>query len=201
LIDISVESDQARVEDILSLAVKTSPPLMQGAMTLKAHLEIPPGHESVSKKMRVQGTFAIRGATFSNAKWQETVDTLSMRAKGNPEEANAQDAERVTSEMRGSFALADAVLRVSGLHYEMPGAQADLTGKYGLDGETFDFAGTVRTKATASEMLTGWKSMVAKALDPLLKRNGAGLEIPITISGTKADPKLGVDLNKLFSHP
>jgi len=50
-------------------------------------------------------------------------------------------------------------------------------------------------------MLTGWKSVVAKALDPLLKRNGAGLEIPITISGTKADPKLGVDLGKLLTHP
>ena len=200
-IDIAVESDQARVEDILSLAVKTSPPLMDGSMTLKAHLEIPPGKVSVSKKIKVEGTFAIRGATFSNTKWQETVDTLSMRAKGNPKEANAQDAERVASEMRGSFALADAVLQVSALHYEMPGAQADLSGKYGLDGEMFDIAGTVRTRATASQMLTGWKSVVAKPLDPLLKRNGAGLEIPITISGTKADPKLGVDLGKLLAHP
>lgn len=200
-IDISVESDQARVEDILTLATKTSPPLMQGAMTLKAHLEIPPGHVSVSKKVKVEGTFAIRGATFSNAKWQETVDTLSMRAKGNAEEAKAGDATRVDSEMRGSFALADAVLKVSGLHYEMPGAQADLTGRYGLDGETFDFAGTVRTKATASQMLTGWKSMLAKPFDPLFKRDGAGLEIPITISGTKADPKLGLDLGKMLSHP
>ncbi len=54
-IDIAVESDQARVEDILTLAAKTSPPLMQGAMTLKAHLEIPPGKVSVSKKMQGAG--------------------------------------------------------------------------------------------------------------------------------------------------
>jgi hypothetical protein len=51
----------------------------------------------------------------------------------------------------------------------------------------------VKTKATASAMLTGWKSWVAKPFDPLLKRDGAGLEVPITISGTKADPKLGLD--------
>jgi hypothetical protein len=196
-IDISVVSDKARVEDILTLAARTSPPLMQGAMTLKARLEIPPGQVSISKKIRVQGTFAIRGARFSNAKWQQTVDNLSMRASGNLKEAQAGDVARVDSSMGGRFALAGAMLQVSGLHYEMPGAQVDLAGKYGLDGQTFDFAGTVKTKATASAMLTGWKSWVAKPFDPLLKRDGAGLEVPITISGTKADPKLGLDLGKL----
>jgi hypothetical protein len=173
---------------------------MQGAMTLKAHLTIPPGKVSVSKKVKVQGTFAIGGATFSNAKWQETVDKLSMRASGDPKQANAQDAKLVDSAMGGRFALADAVLQVSGLRYVMPGAQVDLAGKYSLDGENFDFDGTVKTKATASAMLTGWKSWVAKPFDPLFKKDGAGLEVPITISGTKSDPKVGVDLGKMFSH-
>jgi hypothetical protein len=198
-IDISVESSQARVEDILTLAVKTSPPLMQGGMTLKAHLTIPPGKVSISKKVKVEGTFAIRGATFSNAKWQETVDKLSMRASGDLKEEGAEDAKLVTSQMSGSFALADALLHVSGLHYQMPGAQVDLAGRYSLDGQTFDFDGTVRTKATASEMLKGWKSWVAKPFDPLFKKDGAGLEVPITISGTKADPKVGLDLGKMLS--
>jgi hypothetical protein len=201
LIDISVTSNQGRVEDVLRLSAKTSPPLMQGAMTLRAHLSIPPGHASVTQKVRVQGTFAVRGATFSNPQWQETVDKLSERASGNPEQANAADAARVASGMSGSFALANAMLDVPELNYQMPGAQVDLTGKYGLDGETFDFAGTVRTKATASQMLTGWKSILAMPLDRFLKKNGAGLEVPIKISGTKSAPKLGLDLDKLFSRP
>jgi hypothetical protein len=196
-IDISVASDQARVEDLLLLGVKTNPALMLGAMTLRARLQIPPGHVSVSKKMSVRGTFAIRGARFSNAKWQETVDKLSERASGNPEHANAQDAKLVKSEMGGNFSLASAVLDVPKLNYQMPGAQVDLAGKYSLDGKTFDFDGTVRTKATASQMLTGWKSIVAMPLDPLLKKNGAGLEVPIKISGTESAPKLGLDLGKL----
>jgi len=89
------------------------------------------------------------------------------------------------------------VLEVPKLDYRMPGAQVDLTGKYSLDGKTFDFDGTVRTKATASQMLTGWKSIVAMPFDRLLKKNGAGLEVPIKISGTESDPKMGVDLGKL----
>ncbi len=66
-IDIAVTSDHARIEDILQLAAKTKPAVMRGAMTLRARLQIPPGKVSVSKKVRVQGTFAIRDAMFNNA--------------------------------------------------------------------------------------------------------------------------------------
>ena len=197
LIDISVASDQARVEDLLRLAAKTSPPLMQGALTLRARLSIPPGQVSVSKKMRVQGRFTIRGATFSNASWQGTVDRLSMRASGHPEQANATDATRVSSEMGGSFALANALVDVPDLKYTMPGVEVNLAGKYGLNGDTFDFGGTVRTEATASEMLTGWKKILAMPFDPLFKKDGAGLQVPVKISGTRAAPKFGLDMGRL----
>jgi len=196
-IEIAVVSDKARIEDVLTLGAKTSPPLMNGALTLRAQLMIPPGKVSVTKKMKIAGTFNIREATFSNPQWQQTVDKLSARASGNPEKANAQDAARVASGMGGNFALADAVVNISKLHYQMPGAAVDLTGNYSLDGERFDFSGTVRTDATASQMLTGWKSIVAMPFDKLLKKDGAGVQAPITISGTKSAPKLGLDLGKL----
>jgi len=196
-IDISVTSDHARVEDILRLAVKTSPPLMQGGLVLRAHLTIPPGHVSVSRKMRVAGTFKVRAATLTNPHWQQTVDGLSARAQGNPHEKGTPDAPVVQSQIDGNFALANAVVDIPKLNYEMPGAQVALGGKYSLDGNTFDFAGTVRTQATASQMLTGWKSVVAMPFDKLLKKDGAGTEIPVTVSGTRSDPKFGVDLGKL----
>ena len=196
-IDLSVASDQARVEDLLRLAAKTSPPVMRGALTLRAHLSIPPGKITVSKKMRVEGRFTIRGASFGNPKWQETVDTLSMRASGNPEQANSQNAAKVTSEMGGRFVLANAMVDVPDLNFKMPGAELNLVGKYSLDGETFDFGGTVRTKATASAMLTGWKSILAIPFDPLLQKHGAGLEVPVKISGTRSEPKFGLDFGKL----
>jgi hypothetical protein len=196
-IDINVTSSQARVEDILTLGAKTAPPIMHGAMTLKAHLTIPPGHVSVSKKMGVKGSFTIRGATFANAHWQETVDKLSVRVQGHPRQAKAGDAPLVTSQMSGSFALASAVIHIPDLNYKMPGAQVHLAGDYGLSGETFEFEGKVRTEATASQMLTGWKSVVAKPFDGLLKKDGAGLEVPIKVSGTKSDPKFGVDLDRM----
>ena len=204
LIDIAVTSDHARIEDILLLAAKTKPAVVRGAMTLRAHLEIPPGQVSVTKKIRVQGTFTINGATFNNAKWQDTVDKLSQRASGEMKEAGPDDAKRVQSQMGGDFALAGSVVDISKLHYQIPGAVVDMAGKYSLDGKTVNFDGTVKTKATASQMLKGWKSIVAMPFDPLLKKDGAGLEVPITVRGTEDAPKLGLDMGKLgaqiFSH-
>src|SRR5437763_11402279 len=101
-------TQHARIEDILTLGVKGRPPIMQGALALQAHLAIPPGEESVSKKMRIQGHFGIRGATFSNANWQQTLDRLSARAEGHPKQASAVTPERVTSEMSGTFSLGRA---------------------------------------------------------------------------------------------
>jgi hypothetical protein len=198
-IDLSVVSNQARVEDVLRLGAKTSPPLMRGGLALRTHLTIPPGKVSVSKKMRIQGTFAIRGATLANAKWQATLDDLSLRAQGNPKEVKSEVAPVVPSQIAGSFTLANGVLNLPKLSYQMPGTQVDLAGKYSLDGETFDFAGTVKTKATASQMLTGWKSIAAMPFDRLLKKNGAGVEVPVTVNGTTSDLKFGVDKDKLWS--
>jgi hypothetical protein len=203
-IDINVTSDHARVEDILTLGVKTMPPLMRGAMTLRAHLQIPPGKDSVSKKMHIQGQFSIHNVLLTNPRWQQTVDKLSQRAQGHMDEIKDGHIPMVQSQVSGDFQLGNALLHVENLRYQMPGAQVDLNGRYSLDGRTFDFAGVARTQATASQMLTGWKSILAMPFDKLLEKNGAGVQVPITISGTKSDPKFGVDLHKLgaqiFSH-
>ena len=196
-IDIDASSDHARIEDLLVLGVKTKPPVMRGALSLRAHLAIPPEDVSVSRKIRMQGHFAIRGATFSNQNWQQTLDKLSERASGHPGKANNVDAARIQSQMSGSFHLAHRLLDVRDLVYQVPGATVNLAGKYSLNGDTFDFAGTIRTEATASQMLSGWKKWAAWPFDPLLKKDGAGLEVPVKITGTKSDMKFGVDMGKL----
>lgn len=197
LIDLHVVTNHARIEDILTLGVKTQPAIMRGALALQAHLTIPPGKQTVSKKMAIQGHFAVRGATFSNPKWQETLDRMSVRAEGHPKEVSSSDLARVPSQMAGNFSLGHGSLSIPDLTYEIPGVRVSLGGTYGLDGKKFDFAGNVQTDATASAMLTGWKHWVVKPFDPLFKKNGAGLEVPVTISGTRSDIKFGVDKAKL----
>jgi hypothetical protein len=190
--------DHGRIEDMLLLGVKTSPPVLRGAMVTHQRLSVPPGKVSVSQKMRLQGSFTISDATFSNPGFQQTIDKLSMRAQGHPEQANPQQAQPVTSTLTGQFTEANAVVDIYELAMALPGATGELTGRYSLDGQKFDFHGLIRTQATASQMTTGLASQLLRLVDPLLKRNGAGLELPVVISGTKSSPKFGIDTKRLF---
>jgi hypothetical protein len=191
--DLNAEMERGRLEDILALALKGRPTLMRGGVGWKAHIVIPPGPVSVSRKMMLQGTFAIQGAVLNNPQMQEKLDALSMRAQGKPKLANAQDAVVVGSSLSGRFSQANALLDVSDVHYEMPGAQLMLNGQIQLVESTYEFHGTVRTEATASQMTTGWKSLVLSPFDKFLKKDGAGLELPIKVTGTRSTYDLRLD--------
>jgi hypothetical protein len=166
---------------------------MRGALGFKAHIQIPPGPVSVSRKMRLAGSFAIHDAFLNDAKMQQQLDAMSMRTQGKPKLANAQDAELVGSSVAGKFSQADGVIDVSELNFTMPGAQALMNGQVQLVGSTFEFHGKVRTEATASQMATGWKSLLLSPFDKLLKKNGAGVELPIKVTGTRSTYDLRLD--------
>jgi hypothetical protein len=191
--DLRVVMEKGRIEDMLALSLKANPTLMRGGLALKAHIVIPSGPVSVSRKMRLDGTFAIHDAFLNDAKMQQQVDAMSERAQGKPHLANAQDAQVVGSSVSGTFSQADAVMTLSELNFTMPGAQAQMTGEVQLVGSTFEFHGKVRTQATASQMTTGWKSLLLTPFDKLLKKNGAGVELPIKVTGTRSTYDLRLD--------
>jgi len=190
---LDVDVGPARIDDLLKLGVRTDPPVMTGAAKLKTKLDLPPGDKQVSDRLRLTGTFQISGAHFTNESVQSKVDALSMRSQGMPGEAKDNVSENVLSEMNGSFKLSDGLLSFPELHYEVPGTRVDLTGKYSLDGNEFDFRGKVRMKAKLSQMVTGWKSVLLKPVDPFFSKHGAGTEIPVRITGTKSEPHFGLD--------
>src|SRR5882757_2510228 len=66
-IELDVDMDKARIEDMLLLATKSATPFMRAALVTRAHISIPPGTETVTHRMRLQGTFSLQQTTFSNA--------------------------------------------------------------------------------------------------------------------------------------
>ncbi len=190
LLDVVV--DPARIEDLLKLGVRTDPPVMTGAAKLRTKLDLSPGEADVSGRLRLAGTFQISGAHFTNEKIQSRVDALSMRGQGRPKEAKG-DVPDVVSEMAGTYRLGDGLLSFSKLHFQMPGTHVDLSGKYSLDGNQFDFHGKARMDAKLSHMVTGWKSTLLKPIDPFFSKDGAGTEIPVKVTGTKSAPHFGLD--------
>lgn len=197
-IDLNVDIPHARMQDMLELGVKTDPPLMNGVLTMKARLHIPPGHEKVSRKVELAGAFQLHQVRFNNPKIQDKVDGLSARAQGKPKEVaeDSTDHEaQVRSIMSAKFSLGHSLMTVNDMRYQIPGALVLMNGVYSLDGNVFEFKGHVRTDATASQMVTGWKSWLLKPVDPFLKKNGAGLELPISVSGTQGDVHFGLAMH------
>jgi hypothetical protein len=194
IIDLDVTVPNGRIQDFLQLGVKTTPVVMTGRLAMKTKLHIPPGKESVTRKIGLKGGFMLRQIHFTNPEVEDKVDMLSLRAQGDPKDAKP-GAEDVHSQMVGQFVLGDGNLGFSKLDYSLPGATVTLTGKYSLDGDRFEFEGKMRTDAKVSQMVASkWKSAMLKPVDPFFKKNGAGAEIPVKISGTKSAPKFGLDL-------
>ncbi len=91
----------------------------------------------------------------------------------------------------------DGTLQLPDLEYHVPGAKILAHGAYGLQGGTLSFEGDARMDATLSEMVGGWKGFLLKPADRYLKKNGAGTDVPIHVSGTRKDPEFGVEFNRL----
>ena len=44
-------------------------------------------------------------------------------------------------------------------------------------------------------MVTGWKSFLLKPVNPFFSKQGAGTEVPIRITGTRAKPDIALNFH------
>lgn len=205
-IRLDVTVDPGRIQDVLLLADKDPQPLMTGDLRLHTKFDLPPGPDSVTDRLTLQGTFGLENAVFTSEKIQSKVDELSLRGQGHPKKAKqasqaldngtAQPGDAgITSEMRGDFTFGAHKLTLSALNYRVPGAAIALTGSYNLDGQALDFSGTARLDAHISQMVTGWKSWLLTPVDPFFAKNGAGTQVPIKVGGTASRPDIGLNFH------
>lgn len=191
LITMDAVIPDGRIQDILNLAVNSEKPLMTGPVRLKAKVVIPPGSTKAMEKLILDGQFGVTDANWSNPELRGKLEGLSRRAQGKPGD---QDAGSAVSDLKGSFHMDKGVINFQSLSFAVQGARIDLAGTYGLRGGELDMKGHLRLQAKLSNTVTGAKSFFLKALDPFFAKDGAGTEIPITISGTREKPVFGVSV-------
>ncbi len=197
-ITLDVAMNNARIEDFLKLAVHTDPPVMNGNLRLNAKLLIPPGDVRVTDKIHLDGSFDVTTAHFGSDSIQKKIDELSRIGLGHPRDpdlhANFPPPDSNTpADVKGTFTLANARMDFPALDFSVPGADIDMAGIYTLDGSRFDFHGHAKLLARPSQMTTGWKSLLLRAVDPFLAKQGYGTVVPIEIGGTKSEPHFGLD--------
>ncbi len=188
---LDIGAPNARIQDILSLAMKSDKPILTGPAKIKAKLLLPPGKEKVLDKMILDGQIGIDDARWSNPEVRKALESLSRHAEGKPSD---DDAGSAVSDLHGNFHVEKGVVNFSALSFSIPGAAIDLTGTYKLLGGEIDLNGHLRLQAKLSQTVTGTKSFFLKMLDPFFEKNGAGAVIPISISGTRENPTVGISI-------
>jgi AsmA-like protein len=183
-------SQEARVEDLIRLAVKTNEPIMTGVARLKAKISIPEGESDLIERLKIQGQFRIADGQFTTGGIQEKVDALSRKGQGRPKE---MEINSVASEMAGTFQVRDGVVTFSNLNFGVIGASVNLRGTYNLNSGGLAFRGNLVMQAKLSQTTTGAKSFFLKALDPFFKGKNAGTVLAIKITGTRYNPAFGLD--------
>ncbi|MFI5072440.1 MAG: AsmA-like C-terminal region-containing protein [Terriglobales bacterium] len=196
---LDVTAEDARIEDLLRLAVKSQKPLMTGNVNLTTKFALP-SHEAdkedITDRLRLNGGFRLSTVRFAKNTVQEKINTLSRRGRGEP---RATDEATAVSSLQGNFTLRHGVARFSNLTFGVSGARVVLQGTYDLNLEDLNFSGTLRLQAKLSQTTKGVKSLLLKMLDPLFQSKDAGTTLPIKIVGTREKPSFKLDLRRVFA--
>ena len=190
-VELDVVVDAGRLEDFLRLSVKGPQPPMTGAIQLKMKFLLPPGKRKAMQKLQLDGNFSVDRAEFTKAHVQDKVDAFSTKARGVKDDT----PDPVVSNFRGTFRMRDGVIHFSDVTFAMPGARVNVNGQYGMKSEALDFRGTVRLDTKLSKLTTGVKSFLLRIVDGLFRHDDITV-VPITIGGTVAKPKVGLDFGK-----
>jgi hypothetical protein len=192
-IDVDVRMQKGRIEDLLKLAMNSERPILTGPSQLQAKLVIPAEKgKKVIDKLKLRGTFGLSQAKFTDPSVQAKLIGLSRRGQGIGKDEPMSD---VLSNLQGRFVVENATASFSQLTFGVPGAEVRLAGRYGLRSETLDFRGELRLQAPLSQVAGGGvKGFFLKAFDPFFREPGAGMVLPIKITGTREDPKFGLDM-------
>ncbi len=145
--------------------------------------------KAVLDKLKLDGEFDVTDGQWASEEVRDKLESFSRHAEGKPKDEGAGSS---VSDLRGHFKLDAGTITFTDLSFSVPGAAILLHGTYDLRGEDLNFDGQLRMKARISQTVTGAKSFFLKAVDPFFAKNGAGSVIPISITGKRDTPTIGV---------
>jgi hypothetical protein len=192
---LQVTIDDAKIEDILRLAIKSKTAPLTGQMKLQTTFLLPAGDDDVPERLELDGAFSIAQARFTNFNVQKRIDTLSRRGRGKTDDSGPS----VVSQLSGRFVMKDGRIRLRNLTFAVPGSAVQLAGSFDLGSEQLDFTGHLLLDASLSETVTGFKSVLVRIAQPFFRRPGGGTKLPIRVSGTPDKPAFGLDVKRALT--
>jgi hypothetical protein len=202
-VSLDVTHGQGEIQDLILLFSNAKASPIMGPVVFETQIVLPSEHRPFKERVRLTGNFSINSTRFTSTNTQKDVDQLSERAEGKKDKNKDHDQdddekgfERVMTDLNGKVILKDGVATFSPVTFAVPGANADMKGTYSLLTKRVNLRGKMRMLATVSQATTGAKSIFLKILDPFYKKKkeGAGAEVPIKMTGTYGHTHFSVGL-------
>lgn len=184
--------ENGRIEDLLNLFISARVPQMVGNASFAGHAEVP-GIEHFLERIKLEGDFGVGAGKFTNQEAEADVTRLSNGAekKQNPQAENAGSA---LSNVKGRAVARNGVATLSHLSFTVPGAVVFLQGTYSLINYKIDLHGHLITTGQPGDAMTGFKSLLLKAITPFFKKRNQAKIVPVKITGTWGHPEISLDL-------
>jgi hypothetical protein len=189
---------RGRAEDLLRPFLHRDPPI-RGLVALHATAYVAPTREgSFLQRLQVDGAFDVPSEKVTDPATEKQLSAFSQRAQGrdtpdsdDPGYAQIPDA---ISSVAGPAVIRNAVMSTRRLTFQVPGAEAHLSGTFNFHTSTVHLQGDLRMKADVSHAETGFKSFLLKPFAPFFRHKHAGAVVPIAVTGTPGHYKVGQNI-------
>ena len=191
---------QGRVDDLLYLFTKGEPG-MSGDIAATGKFTWPSGPRRFLEKIALDLGFGTRDSGFTDPQTQATVNRLSGSAEGESEKQLKSDPSTALSELRGNIQMRGGTAQISNGSFQVPGADAAVHGSYSLLNQRVDLHGTLHTRGQLSEMTSGFKAVLVKALTPVFRKEHSDRVVPFQITGAYGNAAVEIDWKRTLSRP
>jgi hypothetical protein len=163
-----------------------------GSVWLRSHAYLAPTGEGGGflHRLHVKGTFNVPAERVSDRDTEKSLSAFSQRAQGAKAPDSGQDGDKssiasadVLSAVKGPVQIQDGIASSQHLTFNIPGAQADLSGTFNFHNKAVHLVGNLRMDTDISHTTTGFKSFLLKPLAPFFKKKKAGALVPIAVTG------------------
>jgi hypothetical protein len=193
-VTLTVHSSKARVEDLFGLFASENQPPMSGNIAFRSNISVPPGEATVLQRMSLKGVFGIDAGLFSDKSTEREMAKLSVSAVRGDKEEDRENPQTVLLNVKGRVEASRGTARVDRLSFDVPGAQATLTGTFSLSGYQSNMHGVLTTTGDVADATTGIKSVFLKALTPLFEHRHRTKVVPFKVTGPLGKTTVSLDL-------
>jgi len=190
---VTIATNNSHLEDLLKI-VEQSDPQVEGDASFQAKAEFADGPGRFLQRLRLKGNIALDHVRFTKQQTEDSLDAFSARVRRDPPDDPKGDPPEVSADAESQTHFDRGVAYFPDIRVIFPGARARLHGRFNLLDSQIHLTGQVALEKGISHAATGWKAALLKPLTPFFRHKPAGAVVPIAVTGTAANPKVGQDL-------